>query len=131
VGDAAVFVHLEDLGGVDHLTPFLLTALGLDLAELLKRTVEQAGEALLVNADVGEGAALMVESFSEGKGSRGSWFIGADGVELILGGEGEEGGLGGRNAVERQVASPKDWTSCSSSAPLGWNWSTKRRRWRW
>ncbi|HTA68718.1 MAG TPA: hypothetical protein VK776_10595 [Bryobacteraceae bacterium] len=67
-GDAAVFMHLENLGGVDHLTPFVFTALGLDLAELLKRTVESAGEALLVNADVGEGAALMVEGFGHGQG---------------------------------------------------------------
>jgi hypothetical protein len=40
VGDFAVFVHLENLGGVDHLAPFVVTALGLDLVELLKRAVE-------------------------------------------------------------------------------------------
>jgi len=95
VGDIAVFMHLENLGGVDHLTPFVFAALGLDLTELLERTVEQAGEALLVNADVGECATLVVKGLSQGEGSRGSRFIGADGVELVLGGEGKERGLDG------------------------------------
>src|SRR5580704_3736718 len=82
VRDFAFFVHLENLGGVGHLTPFLFTALGLDLAELLKRAVEQAGQALLVNADVGECVALVVERFSQGQGPGGSGFIGPDGIEM-------------------------------------------------
>ena len=47
VGDLAFLVHFENLGGVVHLTPLVFTALGLDLAELLERAVEQACEALL------------------------------------------------------------------------------------
>jgi hypothetical protein len=69
-------VHFKNLGGVVHLTPFVFAALGLDLAELLERAVEQAREALFVNADVGECLALLVEGLSQGKGSRGSGFIG-------------------------------------------------------
>ncbi len=40
VRDFAFFVHLKNLGGVRHLAPFVFTALGLDLTELLKRAVE-------------------------------------------------------------------------------------------
>ena len=54
IGDFTVFVHLENIGSVDHLTPFVFAALGLDLTELLKRAVEEAREALLINTDVGE-----------------------------------------------------------------------------
>jgi hypothetical protein len=100
IGDVAFCVHLENLGGVVHLTPFVFTALGLDLAELLESAVEQTGEALLINTDVGEGVALAVESLSEGQGSGGSRLIGVDGVEMVLGGEGKEGGFSGRNAIE-------------------------------
>jgi hypothetical protein len=95
VGDVPFLGHFKNLGGVVHLARFVFAALGLDLAELLEGAVEQAGEALLVNADVGEGVALVVESLSEGQGGGGAGFIGADGVELVLGGEGKERGLDG------------------------------------
>src|SRR5580704_10560854 len=100
VRDFPFFVHLENLGGVGHLAPFVFTPLGLDLTELLKSAVEQAGQALLVNADIGEGVALVVEGFSQGQSPSGAGFIGADGIEMVLGGEGKESGLGGGNAVE-------------------------------
>src|ERR1700733_2328537 len=100
VRNFAFFVHLKNLGGVGHLAPFVFAALGLDLTELLERAVEQASQALLVNTDVGEGVAFMVEGFSQGQGGGGSGFIGANGIEMVLGGEGKEGGLGGGNAVE-------------------------------
>jgi hypothetical protein len=66
VGEIALFVHFENLGGVHHLAPFVFTAFGLDLAELLQSTVEQAREALLVNVDVGERVALVVEGLRLG-----------------------------------------------------------------
>jgi len=87
-------VHFENLGGV------VFTAFGLDLAELFERTVEQSREALLVNADVGERVTLMVKGLGLSESGSSSGFVSGDGIEQVLGGEGEEGGLGGGNAVE-------------------------------
>ncbi len=41
-----------------------------------------------------------MERLSEGQGPGGAGFIGVDGIKMVLGGEGEESGLGGGNAVE-------------------------------
>jgi hypothetical protein len=53
-------------GIVGSVALFVFTAFGLDLAELLQSTVEEAREALLVNADVGERVALVVEGLRLG-----------------------------------------------------------------
>ena len=111
VGDVAFLVHFKNLGCVIHLTPFVFAALGLDLTELLERAVEQARQALLVNADVGKGLALVVEGLSEGQGSGGSRFIGVDGVEMVLGGEVRKVASMAGTRLSRQVVSPSDWTN--------------------
>ena len=100
VGEVTVPVHFENFGGVVYLTPFVFESFGLDLVELFESAVEEAGEALLVKADVGEGLASEVENLREGYGRGGSRFIGTDGADMILGDEGEVGGLGGGDTIE-------------------------------
>ena len=100
VREATLLVHFENFGGVVHLAFFLFPPLGLDLTELLESAVEEAGQALLVKADVGEGLGSEMENLREGYGRGGSRFIGTDGADMILGDEGEVGGLGGRDTIE-------------------------------
>jgi hypothetical protein len=53
-GNAFVFVEFEDCGGVLEFAALMLAALELDVAELVERLLELAGESCAVEAEAGE-----------------------------------------------------------------------------
>src|ERR1035441_9545792 len=53
-GNAFVFVEFEDCGGVLEFAALMLAALELDVAELVERLLELAGESCAVEVEAGE-----------------------------------------------------------------------------
>lgn len=61
-------MHFEEFGGTLQLVCFAIAALVLDLLEHLERSVELAGEALLLHADHGDGVSMVAEGGGHGEG---------------------------------------------------------------
>ena len=93
-------MKFEEGGGVLHLRGFARAALSLDGVEAFESLLKLAGEALRVDAEVGEVAGLGAEG--EGGGERGVNLRigGVDGVLVFGESEGKEVGFEGGDAVE-------------------------------
>ena len=100
VRQAVFLVHFEQLGGVEELVTFAVVALVLDLAELSERPFELAGEALAVDADVGESDGVLAEGEGHGEGGFGLRMVSADAILHFGDAEREEVGLNGGGAIE-------------------------------
>src|ERR1035438_770141 len=92
-GNAFVFVEFEDCGGVLEFAALMLAALELDVAELVERLLELAGESCAVEAEAGE--ELVGVDDVESRGLRGGGRGQGAGEYVGGGGEGEGRGLGG------------------------------------
>ena len=86
-------MHFEELGGIVQLVAFAAAAFVLNFMEQFEGAPGLAGEAMAVDADLGDGALVLEESEGYGKGGFSVLMLGLDAVFHCGDAEREEVGL--------------------------------------